>query len=205
MNPKSDDTRQRIELRLNQAFMFNALDDKERQTVIDAMVECTFKAAEDVIKQDEDGDVLYVVDSGELDCHKRFEDGGEDKYLKTYVKGESFGELALLYNAPRAASIKAKTDSVLFSLDRETFNHIVKDAHRKKREQYHDFLGKVEVLSGLDSYERDQIADALKRTTVEEGQNLFKEGETGNEFYLLLEGEAQAHKNIEGGNLPFLT
>lgn len=47
--------------------------------------------------------------------------------MKTYVPGEAFGELALLYNAPRAASIIAKTDAVLFSLDRQTFNNIVKD------------------------------------------------------------------------------
>ena len=46
--------------------------------------------------------------------------------MKVYGPGESFGELALLYNAPRAATIIAKSDSVLFSLDRETFNHIVK-------------------------------------------------------------------------------
>lgn len=144
--------------------------------------------------------MLYVVDSGELECFKRFEEGGEEKYLKTYVRGESFGELALLYNAPRAASIKAKTDAVLFSLDRETFNHIVKDAHRKKREQYHEFLGNVEVLHSLDSYERDQIADALKRVVVEKGDYLFQEGQLGNEFYLLLEGEAQAHKRVDGGN-----
>ena len=46
--------------------------------------------------------------------------------MKVYGPGESFGELALLYNAPRAATIIAKSDSVLFALDRETFNHIVK-------------------------------------------------------------------------------
>lgn len=44
-----------------------------------------------------------------------------------------FGELALLYNAPRAASIQAQTDSVLFALDRATFNGIVKEATIKKR------------------------------------------------------------------------
>lgn len=44
VNPKSDETRQHIEQRLQQAFMFSALDVAERKTVIDAMVECTFEA-----------------------------------------------------------------------------------------------------------------------------------------------------------------
>ena len=41
-----------------------------------------------------------------------------NKHLKVYYPGESFGELALLYNAPRAASIQSKTESILFALDR---------------------------------------------------------------------------------------
>jgi len=76
--------------------------------------------------------VLYVVDQGELDCFKRFKSDEEEKLLKTYKPGESFGELALLYNAPRAATIRAKTDAVLFSLDRDCFNGIVKDAAQKR-------------------------------------------------------------------------
>lgn len=71
---------------------------------------------------------MFTIDSGELDCYKRFGAEEEPKHLKVYLPGESFGELALLYNAPRAATVKAKTDCVLFALDRETFNHIVKDS-----------------------------------------------------------------------------
>ena len=54
--------------------------------------------------------------------------GEEPTFLKPYVPGEAFGELALLYNAPRAASIIAKSDCILYSLDRETFNNIVKNS-----------------------------------------------------------------------------
>jgi cAMP-dependent protein kinase regulator len=64
-----------------------------------------------------------------LNCYKRFKkDDPEDTFLKVYHPGEAFGELALLYNAPRAATIIAKSDAILFSLDRECFNGIVKDA-----------------------------------------------------------------------------
>ena len=56
------------------------------------------------------------------------------------MPGEGFGELALLYNAPRAATITANTPSVCWKLDRDTFNHIVKDAAQRKREKYDNFL-----------------------------------------------------------------
>lgn len=123
---KTEEAFKRISERLSQAFMFKALEAREKKMVVDAMEEKTFAAGESIITQGEDGDVLYVVDQGELDCFKQFEAEGEHVHLKVYQPGESFGELALLYNAPRAASIKAKSDSVLFALDRDTFNHIVK-------------------------------------------------------------------------------
>ena len=66
--------------------------------------------------------------------------------MKEYKAGEAFGELALLYNCPRAATITAKTEANLWSLDRQTFNHIVKDAAAKKRDKYEEFLKNVKIL-----------------------------------------------------------
>lgn len=128
-----------------------------------------------MIKQGADGDNLYVVDSGQLDCFKVFKKGEEPKFLKTYVAGESFGELALLYNAPRAATIRAKTESALFELDRECFNHIVKEAAMKKREKYDNFLQSVDIFSTMDPYERSQIADALKPLKFHKGDYIVKQ------------------------------
>lgn len=74
--------------------------------------------------------------------------------MKKYDEGDAFGELALLYNAPRAATITADTSCILWSLDRDTFIHIVKDASRKKREKYEKFLERVKILETLEPYER---------------------------------------------------
>jgi len=68
------------------------LDEKEKEIVVGAMRECTYKNGDLVIKQGDDGDCLYVVDKGKLDCRKRFQKDGENVYLKTYEPGEAFGE-----------------------------------------------------------------------------------------------------------------
>jgi len=114
--------------------------------------------------------------------------------LKEYHPGEAFGELALLYNAPRAASILAKTDCTLFALDRETFNHIVKDAARKKREKFEDALKKVTILEQIDPYFRIALADGIKDTTVKAGETIIKYGDRADKFYMIAEGHCVASK-----------
>ena len=109
-------------------FFFDSLNPKDKNSILDAIVPKQYKSGEVVIQQDEDGDNFYLVEKGELTCKKRFEKDAEETFLKTYVPGESFGELALLYNAPRAATITAETDSELWALDRKTFTYIIKSA-----------------------------------------------------------------------------
>ena len=133
---KTQEQRDRIYKKIIQSFLFNSLEEKDINTVIDAMEEKKFRESDYVIRQGESGASLFLIEIGKLDCFKTFvefkilfqkkEDG--DKYLKTYIHGEAFGELALLYNAPRAASIVAQNDCLLWELDRETFNNIVKTA-----------------------------------------------------------------------------
>lgn len=120
--------------------MFTALEEKEFNIVVDAIEEVKGVAGEIIIKEGDQGDCMYVLESGSLDCTKIFAGNKDPTHLKVYQPGEGFGELALLYNAPRAATITSKTDYVIWRLDRDTFNHIVKDASAKKREKYDNFL-----------------------------------------------------------------
>ena len=94
-----------------------------------------------IISEGDRGDSLYIVAEGDFDCFKFID--GEDKYLKTYVKGDAFGELALMYNAPRAATIISKGSGKMYALDRITFSQIVKAAAVRKRELYQNVMAKV--------------------------------------------------------------
>ena len=161
------------------------------------MDEKRFKAGETVINQGEDGAELFVVESGVLSCSKLFNGNTEPTFLKKYEAGEAFGELALLYNAPRAATIKADNDALLWSLDRETFNHIVKDASQRKREKYENFLAEVKILESMEPYERSVLSDAFVEERFKAGEYIIKAGEEGNKFYLIEEGECIATKGEE--------
>jgi cAMP-dependent protein kinase regulator len=110
-----------------------------------------------------------------LNCTKKFDLANDtETFLKEYQPGESFGELALLYNAPRAATIVCKSDAQLWSLERGAFNAIIKTAVQKKREKYDDFLENVEILKCMEKYERTKLADAFKEEWFEEGDHIIK-------------------------------
>ena len=180
--------------------MFGNLNPAELEIVLGAMQHVSFQPGEMVIRQGDDGDNLYVVETGKLKCSKVFDK--DPVYLKDYLPGEAFGELALLYNAPRAASIEAIERSDLWSLDRRTFNHIVKDSAQEKREKYEAFLTQVSILQNMEAYERSKLADAIREQWYEEGEYVITEGQEGEVFYLIMSGRARATKTLEPGKAP---
>ena len=197
---KTPEQIQRIKTSVIHSFLFGNLEPKDLEVVINAMEEKRYKKGENIITQGDNGDCLYFVEEGNLNCYKKFQSSPEPKLVKKYQPGDSFGELALLYNAPRAATITAESDEVItWVLDRETFNHIVKEAAQKKREKYENFLKKVEILSTIEPYELMQISDALKTGTFKKGDYIIKEGEMGDVFYILEEGQCEATKTLEPG------
>jgi cAMP-dependent protein kinase regulator len=203
---KPEKQRDFIKSSLLYSFLFSSLDLNDLNIIIDAMDEIIFYKNENIILEGDFGNCLYLIEEGELECYKKFttiKDNKKtiiEKLVKIYSPSEIFGELSLLYNSPRAATVKVKSEkSKLWKLDRETFNYIVRDRAIKRRKRYEKFLNNVEIFSTMDPYEISQICDALISLTYNKGEYVIKEGEISDNFYIIEDGTAQALKKFDDG------
>ncbi|KAL6236886.1 camp-dependent protein kinase regulatory subunit [Aspergillus navahoensis] len=207
-HPKSEEQLARLKTAVSNNFLFSHLDDEQSRTVLDALVEKPIPAKDiKVISQGDAGDFFYIVEQGHFDVYinpsgsvQPGPDGAGNK-ISTIGPGGSFGELALMYNAPRAATIvSTEPKSTLWALDRVTFRRILMDSAFQRRRMYEAFLEEVPLLSSLKPYERAKIADALDTIKFPAGEYIIKEGDPGDAFYLLESGEAEAF--MEGVEEP---
>ncbi|KAI0650202.1 protein kinase A regulatory subunit [Trametes meyenii] len=219
--PKSDDQLRRIRTSIANNFIFRDLDEEQETGVLNAMRECHVVADEVVIQQGDVGEYFYVVESGLLHCYIRPEPlppawltgrvSSPEKFTQTGYhpefgkkvaecrEGSSFGELALMYGHPRAATVLAIEPSTLWSLDRITFRTIILKAAHRRRTMYEQFLSSVDLLASLEPEERSKIADALVSKVYEDGDAVVRQGEMGDTFFFVEEGHAVVTKAKQDG------
>lgn len=188
--PKTEEQRKRIEHSIRNNFLFKSLDEEQYIDVVDAMAEKRVMPGEEVIKQGGIGDFFYVAETGTFEVLIS-KNKGEPTKVFEYGPGGSFGELALMYNAPRAATVRCSSESVLWALDRVTFRRILMENTSRKRRMYENFLEEVQILESLESYERHKIADALESVVFKDGEVVIKQGDLGENFYIIESGNAR--------------
>ncbi|XP_028517044.1 cAMP-dependent protein kinase type I-alpha regulatory subunit isoform X2 [Exaiptasia diaphana] len=180
--PKDYKTMAALSKAITRNILFSHLDENERSDIFDAMCLVKHSAGEIIIQQGDEGDNFYIIDSGEVEVLVN------NACVNTISEGGSFGELALIYGTPRAATIKAKTDVKLWAIDRVTYRRILMGSQIRKRRMYEQFLEKVSILESLDKWERLTVADALEPVQFQDGEEVVVQGEHGDEFYIIVEG-----------------
>lgn len=199
--PKTEQQEARLRSAVAHNFLFAHLDDEQSDQVLAALQERKVPAKDvRVIVQGDAGDYFYIVESGNFDIYVsktgHVEPGPDGMGAKVASSGPgtSFGELALMYNAPRAATVVSTEPSILWQLDRITFRRILMDSAFQRRRMYESFLEEVPLFASLTPYERSKIADALDTHKFPAGSHIIREGEQGDKFYILEAGEAEAFK-----------
>ena len=206
---KTDDQLSRLRASVSSNFLFSHLDDDSANLVLGALVEKPIPAKDiKVITQGDAGDYFYVVERGVFDIyvnpagHVAPGPDGMGHKVNTIGPGGSFGELALMYNAPRAATVvSTEKESTLWALDRVTFRRILMDSAFQRRRMYESFIEEVPLLSSLTLYERSKIADALDTRKYPPGATIIREGDPGEAFFILESGEAEVYKSDSGDNV----
>lgn len=134
-------------------------------------------------------DLLFVVDEGTLEVFKN------GQKVLDLGPGGLFGELALLFRAPRAATVRATSEATLWVLPRKALRAVMQAPLKKKLEGFAQLLGRVELLKGVPEKERKGLADSLVETTFYEGEYVINQGEEGNTFFVLYNGQVVVEVN----------
>ena len=187
---KSADITERLLEIVSKSPLLRALDAEQRNMIVQVFAgPITVTSGEKIIQQGESGDTFYLLEDGSVDVFVAKKDE-ESKHVHTYKAGDSFGELAIMYNAPRAATCTAQGNCKLWTLDRSSFRLIVVAAAMQKRETYHAFLARVPILQTLTEMEMMAFADALLEEEYQDGEVVCNEGEDGDYFYIIKDGTA---------------
>lgn len=193
---KSAEQKEMLRSRLRKYFLFKYVSDESLEEILGAMSRVEVQPGEVIIKEGDEGDFFYCIESGVFEVDKIID--GKRKVVHYYDHEGCFGELALLYNTPRAATITAARAGVVWAVDRQTFQRILLAGAFKKRVLYEGFLSKVPVLQKLTEIERANVADSLLELVFTDGQLIIKEGDEPYGMYFIISGEVLITKQFEG-------
>ncbi|XP_053572546.1 cAMP-dependent protein kinase type II-beta regulatory subunit [Bombina bombina] len=189
INPKTDEQRNRLQEACKYILFFKNLDQEQMSQVLDAMFEKLVECGEHIIDQGDDGDNFYVIDRGTYDIYVKID--GVEKCVGAYDNHGSFGELALMYNTPRAATIIATSTGAIWCLDRATFRRIIVKNNAKKRRMYENFIESLPFLKSLELSERLKVVDVIDTKMFNDGERIIHQGDEAESFFIVESGEVR--------------
>jgi cAMP-dependent protein kinase regulator len=195
---KSESEVELVKKALEKNFFFDDMLPAELDTFVQAFEPFEISKGMAVIYQGEKGaDYFYVISEGVVS----FEMNGN--IVGMAGAGKSFGELALLYTCPRAATVYAAAERTgFFRVDQRTFRSMLQKQTKKSGALKLKLLRSVDFLKELDESDIKRLADALTPRTFKEEDVLVRKGEEGDAFYILQEGEMKV-SDISVGNSDF--
>ncbi|KPM10667.1 cGMP-dependent protein kinase, isozyme 2 forms cD4/T1/T3A/T3B-like protein [Sarcoptes scabiei] len=110
------------------------------------------------------------------------------RFLSKMGPQKMFGELAILYNCTRTATVKALTDCKLWAIERQCFRTIMMRSGLLKQKEYIDFLKSVPSFKKLPNELLFKIVNVLDEVTYKKGDCIIRQGEKGDTFYIINNG-----------------
>ncbi|XP_054036137.1 cGMP-dependent protein kinase 1-like [Dryobates pubescens] len=145
-----------------------------------------------VLAEGTEGTSMYIVAEGQLSVSQR------GRQLRTLGPGDVFGELAILYNCKRTATVQALSPVRLWAIDRQRYRAIATSNAKQRRAEILASLQKVHWLQDLSDSYLCKLLDAMEERTFKPGHIIIHEGDEGENFYIILKGEVRVTQQVDG-------
>lgn len=186
-HPKSSQQIEFLKESVQENFLFGDLTPKECEQIVGAMQPAMAYAGTKIIQQGDKGDFFYILEVGTI----TFEVDGV--VVGTCGPGGSFGELALLYNSPRAATCIAATDANLWKVCRSTFRRLLVRCDRHHQSEMEALISKIPLFKDLDFVTVSKFVKSMTPVKFKAGTRIVQKGEEGSVFYIIQEGNVTLH------------
>ncbi|MDA1143007.1 MAG: cyclic nucleotide-binding domain-containing protein [Planctomycetota bacterium] len=180
---------------LKNSFLFNRFDQDELATIASLVGSRSFERGMNIIIQDEPGDEAYIILQGVVEVLVE-DEFGETHSVAHLSAGDFFGELALLENAPRSATVKATDHVEVLILDRPVFDRFV-ESFGEARDKLANAIRALRLIQQIplfDDFSQEEVATVATQFQIESfksGEEVISFGEMGDKFYVIQSGQAE--------------
>jgi cAMP-dependent protein kinase regulator len=170
--------------------LFVKLSDVTLGQIADVMRLVTYEPNERIIKQGEVGDQFYIIQKGSVVITQG------NKELTRLLSGGYFGELALISNEPRKATVTALTTLQCYTIDKPTFTSVLGTLQEAETQSTGiTILRKVKLLETLPEKYLITISKCLTLIEYRDGETIVQQGDEGDQFYMIAEGAVSVYVN----------
>ena len=118
---------------LRRVTILQELSDKDLDNLSQRLVPRTYVKEAIIVSQEEEGDSLFIIKSGKVKV-TLFGDSGREVILSIFKPGDYFGEIGLLTEARRNASIRAKSDLELLAMSWDDFRKVIESSEASRKD-----------------------------------------------------------------------
>uniref|UniRef100_A0A8D3E5M8 cGMP-dependent protein kinase n=1 Tax=Scophthalmus maximus TaxID=52904 RepID=A0A8D3E5M8_SCOMX len=180
---------------LDNDFMKN-LELSQTQEIVDCMYPVDYGKDACIIREGDVGSLVFVMEEGKVEVTK------EGMKLCIMGPGKVFGELAILYNCTRTATVRTLTNVKLWAIDRQCFQTIMMRTGLIKHAEYMDFLKSVPTFQTLPEETLSKLADVMEETHYDDGEFIVRQGARGDTFFIISKGTVNVTQETSANQEP---
>jgi cGMP-dependent protein kinase len=179
---KGPQDKELINSALSKHILFSTLQSDMKEILIQRMQHYTVEPGAIIFQQGTEASNFYIVERGKLQVIVNGSMVNEAK------PGDGFGELALIQNTLRSATLRAGLRSSMWVIDRLTFRAALETLNRQCLDENRRFISSVPQLELLTPEQVEAMLGTVTDLQFAAGQKIVKEGDPGDLFFIIKEG-----------------